>query len=138
MTLGPSPRQRRVNELGAVRYHDQADASAVYRIYDKHGALLYIGMSYDPETRVRVQRREKPWGHQIARHEVDWHPNRAASQRAERLLIEGLQPRHNVTYTPEHRRRSLRHISAQQIAEGRTTGKRAEAAKAPTTPGSPS
>lgn len=134
MTTGPSPRIRRVNERGAIRYHGPTDPSAVYRIYDSNAELIYVGMSYEPDTRVRVQRREKPWGHEIARHEVDWHPNRAASQRAEEQLIKQEHPRHNVTHTPEHRVRSLRHLTirAQQIAEGRTSGKRAKAADEPT------
>lgn len=129
MTTGPAPRVRRVNDRGAIRYHGPSDPSAVYRIYNTAGDLIYVGMSYDPDVRVRVQRREKVWGHEISRHEVDWHPNRAASQRAEEQLIKERQPRYNVTHTPEHRVRSLRHISrarAQQIAEGRTTGKRAD------------
>ncbi|EGE40801.1 hypothetical protein GTY83_07100 [Streptomyces sp. SID4928] len=123
---GPSLRIRRVNAQGAVRYHDQADASAVYRVYNDQHDLIYVGMSYEPDARVRVQRREKPWGHEIAYYEADWHPDRAACQRAERALIESRQPRYNVTYTPEHQRRSLLHLGAQQIAEGRTTGKRAD------------
>jgi len=108
MTLGPSSRVRRVNERGAIRHHGPSDASAVYRIYNAGGDLIYVGMSYEPAIRVEVQRREKPWGHEIARYEVDWHSDRAASQRAEERLIKELQPRYNVTHTPEHRARSLR------------------------------
>lgn len=134
MTTGPSPRIRRVNERGAIRYHGPSDPSSVYRIYDSAGTLIYVGMSYEPDVRVRVQRREKPWGHEIARHEVDWHPNRQTAQQAEERLIKERQPRYNVTHTPEHQVRSLRHISAraQQIAEGRTTGKRAAQDQPPT------
>ena len=110
MTTGPAPRVRRVNERGEVRYHGRSDASAVYRIYNAADELIYIGMSYEPAVRVRVQRREKAWGHEIARYEVDWHQDRAASQRAEEQLIKEFQPRYNVTHTPEHRVRSLRHI----------------------------
>ena len=133
--LGPAPRARRVSDRGAIRYHGSTDPSAVYRIYNEAGDLLYVGMSYEPATRVSVQRREKPWGHEIAHYEAEWHANRAAAQRAEERAIKELQPRYNVTHTPEHRVRSLRHLGAraQQIAEGRTTGKRAE----PTAPPAP-
>jgi GIY-YIG catalytic domain. len=132
MSGGPSARQRRVNERGAIRYHGRSDASAVYRIYNAADELIYIGMSYEPAVRARVQRREKAWGHEIDRYEVDWHPNRATSQRAEEELIKEFRPRYNVVHTPAHKVRSLEYISrarAQQIAEGRTTGKRAEAPK---------
>jgi excinuclease UvrABC nuclease subunit len=107
MTLGPSPRVRRVSENGEVRYHGRSDTSAVYRIYNAANELIYIGMSYEPATRVNVQRREQKWGHEIARYEADWFPDRVASRDAEERLIKELQPRYNVTHTPEHRVRSL-------------------------------
>lgn len=144
MTIsGPSPRVRRVSAGGRVTYHDETDTCSVYRVYDATDTLIYVGMSYDPDSRVRTHRREKSWRSEIARHESEWFPDRATAERAEAALIGATQPRHNVTHTPEHRVRSLWHLKrradgtsfanmgealgidrsrASQIARGRTAG----------------
>ncbi|MFB7496043.1 hypothetical protein ACFC09_15350 [Streptomyces sp. NPDC056161] len=69
--------------------------AAVYRLWARDGALLYVGSSYRPEARYQ-ERRRKPWGPQIARCAEEWHPSRADAFRLELEAIAGEYPRYNV------------------------------------------
>jgi predicted GIY-YIG superfamily endonuclease len=68
--------------------------AAVYRLFDEHGALLYIGASYDPDARIACHRR-KPWGSQIAAHKIAWYDSRPAAFRAEEAAIKDEDPLYN-------------------------------------------
>jgi hypothetical protein len=47
---------------------------AQYRLYDRHGALLYIGQSVDPRRRWREHRLEMLWWPEVDRHTLEWLP----------------------------------------------------------------
>lgn len=106
----PTPR-RRATPLGDTRYYGADDPSSVYRIFNAADEVIYLGMSYTPEVRVRLHH-HKDWGSEIARWDADWHPNREAAKQAEERLIKELWPRYNVVHTPEHRMRSVLHMPA--------------------------
>jgi hypothetical protein len=105
---GPTPKRRRVDDSGAIRYHGPEDTCSVYRIHNAEDEVIYIGMSHEPAERVREHRRLKPWADEIAGHEADWYPDRAAAQAAEAKAIRKHQPKYNVVHTPELRRRIQR------------------------------
>jgi excinuclease UvrABC nuclease subunit len=94
----------------------QERPSAVYRIFDTKGELIYVGVAYSPKVRISFHRHNKPWGGEIARYEVDWHESRDAAEAAEEQLIADIWPRYNVLGTPEHRLRSLRCCSVEAQA----------------------
>jgi len=68
----------------------------VYRLFDTSGRLIYIGCSYDPETRINSHRRGIWWGYQIERIKLTVHPTKAAAHAVERLAIQKERPRWNV------------------------------------------
>jgi hypothetical protein len=67
---------------------------ALYRLYGSMAELLYIGVGIVPEYRVTSHRR-KPWGHLIARVEIEWYPTDRAAAVAEKQAIRGEHPIHN-------------------------------------------
>lgn len=69
--------------------------SAVYRIYDAPGNLLYVGMALRPENRIVVHKR-KPWGHLIDHYTTEWFDNRRDALAAERSAIHHENPIHNI------------------------------------------
>lgn len=122
--------RRRITASGAVRYFAPEDPCCLYRFFDDAGAVIYVGITHDPATRMRAHYGKQPWAGEIARSELAWHPNKAAAQCAERAAVEQFNPRYNVVHTDEHRIRSVAHmpqhvqdrmaqrIAAEQITKG--------------------
>lgn len=61
-------------------------AAAVYRCYDAHDRLLYVGMSINPHGRIDYHRRYAPWSSAMARWTLEWFPDRPTA-RAEELRV---------------------------------------------------
>lgn len=82
--------------------------TALYRLYDADGDLLYIGIGFNPVARYREHRKTKRWWPQVARREVTWYETRTAADMAEREAILAEDPRYNVlrweVFTPPLRR----------------------------------
>jgi hypothetical protein len=75
--------------------------TAVYRIYDTSGTLLYVGMG-DGRARIKSHLKSKPWRHDIdpTRTAVEWFNTRAEATAAEKAAIRAERPRHNVIHQP--------------------------------------
>lgn len=77
--------------------------TAVYRLYDEAGHLLYIGMSNDPVRRWREHRKEMFWWREVERHERTWYASARLADQAERAAIIMENPRYNKSdYGPGH------------------------------------
>lgn len=94
--------------------------TALYWLYGADDALLYVGITDDPERRFKQHAYLKPWWGDVVRHELQWFPNRPAAARAEVEAIEDHDPVHNGTHSPSRARRinqdqvdaaGVRHIS---------------------------
>ncbi|MDH6189199.1 GIY-YIG catalytic domain protein [Streptomyces sp. ADI96-15] len=82
--------------------------TALYRLYDGDGTLLYIGITADVEQRMRGHRSDKPWWPAVARTELEWHPTRTVALVEELQAIQREKPLHNLAGTPQgHKRREL-------------------------------
>jgi len=68
---------------------------AVYRFYDELGSLLYVGISYAPNTRAMDHRR-KCWWPLVRGRDVCWFENRIAAHAEEKAAIESEWPRFNL------------------------------------------
>lgn len=86
--------------MSSVRRYRPDDPCAVYRLYDTLGKLLYVGASHNPDQRRRDHRKEKPWRRRIASMTIEWYPDRAAAEAAEREVIAREEPEYNVRDTP--------------------------------------
>ncbi|MFC9268967.1 GntR family transcriptional regulator [Streptomyces zhihengii] len=71
------------------------ERTALYRLFDADGRLLYIGISNNPEYRFNQHRRDKPWWPLVARNEVTWFDSLPDAAAAEKVAIKAESPAHN-------------------------------------------
>lgn len=74
--------------------------TALYRLFDNAGALLYVGMAFDPDARCLKHQYEKPWWHEVAHREVEWFADRRLAREAEAKAIKTESPRYNRSGRP--------------------------------------
>ena len=68
----------------------------VYRIFDKDGTLLYVGVSREPLRRLQQHKSKKvKWFRFIARIDFEWHLDRVSANKAETEAIEKEAPSYN-------------------------------------------
>lgn len=91
---------------------DMTQRTAVYRLYDRAGALLYVGISVRPDTRFEEHRQTKRWWSQVATREITWHQDRYAAEVEEYGVIQREDPPYNTRHSP--RRRAERDRSKRQ------------------------
>jgi prevent-host-death family protein len=89
-----------------------ARRTALYRLYDKTGTLLYIGISHQPEVRFEQHADQKEWWPLVDRREIAWFDDRPSAALAEAAAIRAEDPEHNGTYSPRRSRKSIRHVIA--------------------------
>lgn len=70
--------------------------TCLYRIWDADGALLYVGISTNPDMRMYKHKRHQPWWSEVDGVSYEWFPNRESAQGAERSAIHHENPTHNV------------------------------------------
>jgi len=72
-----------------------SERTAVYRLFDADGKLLYVGVANNYGRRWEQHAAEKPWWPEIAREAVEWHQDRPSALAAEAHAIMREQPRFN-------------------------------------------
>lgn len=90
---------RHVSPRGRVTYYSKADPHAIYRVFDRHNRVIYIGSSYDPDARIKTHRSEQPWRAEIFRWETGWHQDWRSANAAEHAAIWREDPDHNFVGT---------------------------------------
>lgn len=86
--------------------------TAMYRMYDAEGELLYVGISVRPDKRVEQHARDKAWfrGGEVEAVEVEWFDSRLRALEAEAVTIWQENPRYNLQRelpnAPKRHRRS--------------------------------
>lgn len=79
--------------------------TVLYRAFDRHGQLLYVGITIDAQKRLKQHGWRSAWWPLCARVEQQIFADRRSALDAERDLIETLRPPYNVTIA-EHVRRT--------------------------------
>lgn len=77
------------------------ERTALYRLYDAEGRLMYIGISANPGERLKAHRYNlgrQEWARLVARQAIEWHPSRSAALEAEEVAIRRERPPHNGTH----------------------------------------
>ncbi|MFE7928356.1 GIY-YIG nuclease family protein [Streptomyces sp. NPDC057456] len=69
--------------------------TALYRLRDAVGHLLYVGITTNPAERFRKHESLSPWWPLVAAHTVDWQTNRPAAALAEATAIRDEAPLYN-------------------------------------------
>jgi hypothetical protein len=69
--------------------------TALYRFYNQHDELLYIGISNKPRARWKTHEAKQPWWPEVITREVEWFDTRPEAERAETTAISAENPRWN-------------------------------------------
>lgn len=69
----------------------------VYRVYDRHGQLLYVGAAVDVFSRMREHRRYAGWWFLADSATVNRYENRNIARHVEAVAIRDEAPLYNVT-----------------------------------------
>lgn len=75
--------------------------TALYRLFDGNGRLLYIGITYQLTARFASHRVTKEWWSDVARADIEWHPRRSAAEIAEGVAIRIENPLWNKSVPAE-------------------------------------
>lgn len=68
---------------------------ALYRHFDKDGALLYVGISYNPFKRTGNHVFNAGWFGDVSRIDIEWHATREKALWFEELAIAKENPKYN-------------------------------------------
>lgn len=71
-------------------------AELLYRLTDRHGGLLYIGVTWNPRERWVKHRRNKKWWYEVVRAEIDYYPEVWMALKAETAAIKAERPLYNI------------------------------------------
>ena len=89
------------------------ERKTLYKYYDDHDRLLYIGIAWDELERRREHKKSDIWGVDIRRVEVAHYANRTMASAEERLRVQAERPLWNIHYNRmpgEPKRQSRRPI----------------------------
>jgi len=75
------------------------ERTALYRLFDASGTLLYVGITNNPKKRFMTHRSEKPWWAQVDKISIEWFESRHKASKAETRAIATEGPRHNFHQT---------------------------------------
>ncbi len=85
----------------AITAATHAARTALYRLFDAEGVLLYIGIARNPDERMKYHIAFKRWWSEVARTDLEWFGDRAAALAAEAVAIREECPRYNIQVTGE-------------------------------------
>jgi hypothetical protein len=68
---------------------------ALYRFYDRHDELLYVGISKNPGERLRGHSSSSSFWRQVATIRIEWHDTRDGVLKAEKVAIKTEGPKYN-------------------------------------------
>lgn len=97
LTSAPPPDQRvHSSEIEFTEAPKAAfGATALYRLYDADGVLLYVGVTGALKTRVGSHAKRKPWWPEVRRKTYQLYPSRSEGDDAEDAAIDNEHPRYN-------------------------------------------
>lgn len=82
----------------SVRVEAATCRTALYRLRDSAGRLLYVGIGRDPLRRWPEHAGDKPWWPEVADLSMEWFESRTEALGAEATAIRVERPRHNVIH----------------------------------------
>lgn len=87
---------------GAIPHpgHGTNDETAVYRLYDAAGSLLYVGLGRNPMTRWASHAEQHAWWPRATAFRVDWFETRKEAAAEERRAIRDEDPECNIYGRP--------------------------------------
>lgn len=93
--------------------------TTVYRLFDSDGVLLYVGVSWNPKSRI-PSHQDKPWWPRVAKSTTETHPDRLTALRFEAKAITEESPLFNIAAIAPDRVRAPRCKDEPRDHSGRT------------------
>lgn len=75
---------------------DESSPTTLYRLRDTASRLLYVGIAGNPGRRFEQHRKDKLWWGEVARIDLEHHPDRASAATAEMAAIKSEGPAYNI------------------------------------------
>lgn len=72
--------------------------TALYRVFNRAGGLLYIGISHNPDVRLGQHSQTKDWWSEVHERRIERFDARSDAETAERRAIEGERPIWNLRH----------------------------------------
>ncbi|MEV5957283.1 GIY-YIG nuclease family protein [Streptomyces sp. NPDC051987] len=72
------------------------ERTALYRLFNESGGLLYVGITNDPEVRWAYHARQKAWWSDVRKRTIEWKATRAEAEAAEAEAIGRENPQWNA------------------------------------------
>lgn len=69
---------------------------AVYRAYGANNCLLYVGISYNVQSRLKSHKRSAKWHELMTSHTCEWFDNRELAEQKEAVAISREKPIYNI------------------------------------------
>lgn len=82
----------------AAKEADDARPTALYRLRNSQGELLYVGISATPPQRWGKHAAEKEWWPEVADLSLEWFDTRTEARAHEEAAIKTEKPRYNVVH----------------------------------------
>jgi len=79
---------------------DPNGQTALYRLFDAEGVLLYIGITRHPGVRWKQHQDDKSWWPLVAEKRIEWWDTRLSAGQAEQRAIQEESPLHNSQREP--------------------------------------
>ncbi|MGW4075970.1 GntR family transcriptional regulator [Streptomyces asiaticus] len=76
------------------------ERTALYRLYDAKGVLLYVGIARDPKRRWKQHAVDSDWWPQVTSKTTAWFDRRESAEQAERVAIKAEGPLFNRAHVP--------------------------------------
>jgi hypothetical protein len=92
----------------------ETQANSVYRYYDRHKILIYVGITCRGAMRNRQHNDDKAWWPFVAEQVVDHFDTRAQARAREIELIQQFRPPFNKQHNPEYEELRQAYIELQQ------------------------
>ena len=73
-----------------------SEQTALYRLYDADGILLYVGIAANPRARLQQHAATQSWWPCVQRATVSWYGDRERADMAETMAVALEQPKHNI------------------------------------------
>lgn len=96
--LSPEEVQQREDEENGLA---NPVPTALYRLRNKGGDLLYVGITGSPFRRWAEHEADKEWWAEVSQFDIDWFDNRPMALDAEKVAIRAEKPRYNVVHNSQ-------------------------------------
>jgi predicted GIY-YIG superfamily endonuclease len=77
---------------------ESSERTALYRLYDADGRLLYVGISYQPEKRFKEHAHVKTWWHHVKQKRIEWFASQEEALKAEAAAVKAEGPLYDNTH----------------------------------------